>query len=250
MCRRAIVGLLLLATLTGCGGGGGDGTPTLTVSAASSLQAALDAYGRRFDAGQVRSQFAGSDELAAQIRQGVRPDVFAAASTSLPRELHAAGLVDRPRVFAANELVLAVPAGEEKVRSLTDLEGRVRLAMGAPSVPVGAYTRQVLHRLGGRREQAILANVRSREPDVKGVVGKVVQGAVDAGFVYRTDVRASDGALRAVTLPDRLRPTVAYAAAVVHGAPHPALAARYVDGLVAGAGQRALRAAGFLPPPQ
>ena len=37
---------------------------------------------------------------------------------------------------------------------------------------------------------AILANVRSNEPDVAGVVGKVAQGAVDAGFVYVTDIRA------------------------------------------------------------
>ena len=38
------------------------------------------------------------------------------------------------------------------------------------------------------QSEAILANVRSEEPDVAGIIGKLTQGAVDAGFVYVTDV--------------------------------------------------------------
>ena len=37
-----------------------------------------------------------SDELAAQIRQGVRPDVYAAANTTLPDQLHQEGRVGQP----------------------------------------------------------------------------------------------------------------------------------------------------------
>jgi molybdate transport system substrate-binding protein len=226
------------------------GTQTLTVSAAASLKSAFDAYARDFPGADVKAQFAGSDELAAQIGQGVKPDVYAAANTTLPQQLYAKGLVEKPRVFAGNELVLAVPATGAKVRALGDLAGRrVTIAVGSKSVPVGSYTRQVLARLGGAQEKAILANVRSEEPDVKGVIGKLTQGAVDAGFVYRSDVEAADGAVAAIALPARLQPRVAYAAAVVRGAKQPVLARRYVDGLVSGAGQDALRAAGFLPPP-
>ena len=43
--------------------------------------------------------------------------------------------------------------------------------------------------------------MRSNEPDVAGVVGKVAQGAVDAGFVYVTDVEATEGKLKAIDLP-------------------------------------------------
>src|SRR5699024_2392233 len=68
----------------GTGGSGSGGTPTLTVSAAASLQQAFTAYGRRFTAARARFSFAGSDELAAQIRQGVKPDVYAAANAKLP----------------------------------------------------------------------------------------------------------------------------------------------------------------------
>ena len=39
----------------------------------------------------MRLSFAGSDELAAQIQQGAQPDVYAAANTKLPDQLHAEG---------------------------------------------------------------------------------------------------------------------------------------------------------------
>jgi molybdate transport system substrate-binding protein len=235
----------------GSGGASAGGKPTLTVSAASSLQSAFDTYAKEFPQADVKAQFAGSDELAAQITQGVEPDVYAAANSSLPQQLHAKGLVGEPKVFAGNELVLAVPAQGAKVHGLGDLgKHDVTIATGADSVPVGAYTKQVLDRLGAAQERAIVANVRSQEPDVNGVVGKITQGAVDAGFVYRSDVRAADGRLQAIALPARLRPKVAYSVAVVKGAKQPVLAQRFIDGLVRGKGQQALRAAGFLPPPQ
>ena len=92
----------------------------------------------------MRTSFAGSDELAAQIRQGVKPDVFASANTKLPDELFKEGLVEKPVVFAANELVLAVPS-DGAVTGLDDLaKPGVTIAMGSESVPVGYFTRTVL----------------------------------------------------------------------------------------------------------
>ena len=72
---------------SGCGGdeaGGGDGT-RLVVSAASSMTEALESCAPGFEEAEnadVRLSFGGSDELAAQIRQGARVDVYAAADTS------------------------------------------------------------------------------------------------------------------------------------------------------------------------
>jgi molybdate transport system substrate-binding protein len=229
--------LALVLTLAGCGGSDG-----LVVAAASSLRTAFTGYGERFDA---RLGFAGSDELAAQIRQGVQPDVYAAANTELPQALFEEGLVERPVVFAGNRLVLAVPAGSP-VRSLADAAepGRT-VVLGSEAVPVGAYTRRVLDRAPEGR--AILANVRSAEPDVSGIVGKLTQGAADAGFVYATDVAAAAG-LRSIALPDELRPEVRYGAAVVKGAEHPRRARAFVEGLRAPEGREALRRAGFETP--
>lgn len=250
--------LALVATLTaavaltvaGCGSGKG-AKPDLTVSAAASLTQAFTQYADQFTPASARLSFAGSDELAAQIQQGVKPDVFASANTRLPDMLFAHGLVAKPVVFASNRLVIAVPAGSNRVRSLADLaRPGVTIAIGSASVPIGSYTRKVLARLPGAEGKAILANVRSSEPDVKGVIAKVAEKAVDAGFVYVTDVTATEGQARAIGLPGRLRPRVAYAAAVVRGAKHPVQARAFMAGLVHGDGQQDLRRAGFLPVPR
>jgi molybdate transport system substrate-binding protein len=136
------------------------------------------------------------------------------------------------------------------VTSLDDLaKPGIKLVIGAESVPVGSYTREVLAELPPGQEQAILDNVRSEEPDVKGVVGKIAQGAADAGFVYNTDVTAAGDDLKAITLPAELQPTVAYGAGVIEGAEQPELAQQYLDGLTDGACADALQAAGFGPPP-
>lgn len=247
--RRILAALLcgVLPVVAGCGGDGGD-DGRLTVSAAASLRDALTEYGTGFAGAEVRTSFAGSDELAAQIRRGVRPDVYAAANTELPDALHREGLVEEPRVFASNRLVVAVPPGSE-IDSIADLaEPGTKLALGARTVPVGRYARSVIGRLEPETAEAIRSNVRAEEPDVKGVVAKVAQGAVDAGLVYVTDVTASDGRTRAVDLPAALQPTVHYGVAVVRGARNPPAARRFVDGLLGGEGARILADAGFEPP--
>lgn len=254
-----LAGTALAATASGCGsdddsqgtgttGGGGD-RPTLVVSAATSLKKAFSAYGEQFGDADVKLSFAGSDQLAAQIRQGVAPDVYAAANTTLPDQLFTDGLVERPIVFAANRLVIAVPARGSKIRSIEDLaKPGVTIAAGSATVPVGSYTRKVLARVPAATRARIVANIRSNEPDVGGVTGKVVQGAVDAGFVYVTDVEATGGKLRAVDLPSRLKPRGAYGIAIVKGSKHRPQAKAFIRGLLSGSGQQTLRSAGFEPP--
>jgi molybdate transport system substrate-binding protein len=86
--------ILLALALGACGGGDPAGTPELTVSAAASLKTAFTSYGKQFSPARARFSFAGSDALAAQIEQGVKPDVYAAANTKLPDELYRRGLVE------------------------------------------------------------------------------------------------------------------------------------------------------------
>ena len=247
----ALLAAIAAISLAACGSSSSDGdSGDLVVSAASSLTDAFTRYGDAFDGGAVRFSFAGSDELAAQIRQGVKPDVFAAASPRFPEQLYDEGLVGRPVAFAGNRLVIAVPADGSKVSTINDLAKQgTTLAIGSPDVPIGSYTREVLARFGASTSKAMLANVRSEEPDVKGIVGKLTQGAVDAGFVYITDVDATDGALRAIELPAFVQSSVAYEVAVVTGSKHAAAARRFIAGLLRGTGADELRAAGFAPPP-
>jgi molybdate transport system substrate-binding protein len=249
--RLAAIAAAALLVLAGCGGGGGNGSgkrsAPLTVSAASSLKPALLKYHSH-----ERYSFAGSDVLAAQIRAGARPDVYLAANTALPRGLFRAGLIEKPVVFAGNRLAIALPAGASgKVKSIADLaKPGVTIAAGSATVPIGIYTRQVIGRLPPAQAKKVLANIRSDEPDVAGVVGKLTQGAVDAGFVYATDVQAAGGKLTAIQVPDKLEPLAAYAGAVVVGTKQQHKASAFVKGLLTGRGATAIMEAGFAAPPR
>jgi molybdate transport system substrate-binding protein len=247
--KRAWLVVLLSIWTGGCGS---DDPSRLVVSAASSMTEALETCAPQFgdaENADVKLSFAGSDELAAQIRQGARVDVYAAANTRIPDELHSDDLLEQPVEFATNEFVLAVPRDSE-IDSIDDLtkEGTT-VVVGSESVPIGAYTRETLARLPPDQEKAILANVRSNEPDVKGIVGKLTQGAADAGFVYVTDVNGTGGELRAIELPADLEPQVTYGAGVVTKAGQPELAEKFVDGLADGACADALKDARFGPAP-
>jgi molybdate transport system substrate-binding protein len=245
--RRAAVLLAATIAIAGCGS---SSKPTLTVSAAASLQKAFTTYGGQFTPATARFSFAGSDALAAQIEQGVKPDLFASANTKLPEALYAKGLVEKPVVFTANKLVLAVPASSQRITSLADVEKPgVTLVIGTPTVPVGDYTGKVLARLTPAQRTAIEANVRDREADVTGIVGKLTQGAADAGFLYATDVKATGGQLKAIDLPAGLEPKVAYGIAIVKGSSHTSQARQFIAGLLSGKGRGDLLADGFLPPP-
>jgi len=254
--RFALTTALLISTIlvaAGCGSDDNAGSDRgdLVVSAATSLKAAFTGYGEQFTGANAQFSFAGSDELAAQIRSGAKPDVFASANTKLPDALFKDGLVERPQVFASNRLVLAVPARNDKVRSLDDLTTKgTTIVIGSESVPIGAYTRKVLGRLDGAERAAVLANVRSNEPDVGGISAKLTQGAADAGFLYVTDVVATNGRLKAIELPAQLQPAVAYGVAIVKGAAHRTEAQAFVAGLLSGPGATALTTAGFKPPGQ
>ncbi len=240
----ACIGAVL--ALAACGG---SGDTQLEVSAAASLRSAFGEYAGALNGIQPRYSFAGSDALAAQIEQGVTPDVFASANTKLPDGLYAKGLVEKPVVFAANKLVIAVPSSSG-ISSIADLERKgVSVSVGAPTVPIGAYTQKVLARLPVAQRQAMQANVKDQESDVTGIVGKLTQGAIDAGFLYATDVQAAKGALKAIAIPASLQPEVAYGVAVVKGGSHAAQARAFISGLLSGTGRADLLKAGFLPPP-
>ena len=97
--RPVLAVLLAGVVVAGCGGGGA--RPNLTVSAAASLKSAFAAYAAGFHSASVRVAFGGSDVLAAQIRQGARPDVYAAANAKLPDLSAREQLTLAPLVVAA-----------------------------------------------------------------------------------------------------------------------------------------------------
>ena len=173
----------------------------VTVYAASSLTEVFP----RIDPRPSYS-FAGSNQLAFQIEQGAPADVFASASPSYTQALYRKGLVERPRTFASNALVLAVPRSNPAgLRSVFDLRDKnVRLVVGSAAVPIGEYTRQRAPqaRPGGALE--------GRQPGAgrQEHLGKVALGEADAGLRLR-DRRAGrvrQGQARSRFRPGRSRP--------------------------------------------
>jgi molybdate transport system substrate-binding protein len=246
---RRIGWLLLTASialvLAGCGGddGGAQGdTGGLTVYAAASL---TDVFPTIDSAPEYN--FAGSDELATQIREGAPADVYAAASSRYPQELFDEGLVEEPVTFATNRLVLIVPSDNPAgIESLEDVTAPgTKLVIAAEGVPVGDYTREVLEELG---LTAALDNVVSNEDDVRGVLGKVALGEADAGFVYITDAAVSEEDVTVIELPEESQPPIEYQIAVVSASENTEAAEAFVQEVLGPDGQEALEAAGFTIP--
>jgi molybdate transport system substrate-binding protein len=211
--RLAVSVALALALLAALTAARARAVPTedgpATVLAAASLTEAVPAI-----AEDARASFGGSNQLAQQIRQGFRFDVFLSASPIYTQALAKEGLVRRPVAFATNSLVLIVPrANPATIRTVYDLarRPRLRLVVAGPKVPIGLYTREVLKRLGLLR---VLRKTVSQESDVRGVVAKVALGEADAGFAYATDVRAVGAKVKVIKLPAASQPDVVYEAAL------------------------------------
>jgi molybdate transport system substrate-binding protein len=243
--RLAGLAAILALVLPGAATARGSAPPRLTVFAAASLAQVFPRIGER-----PRYQFAGSDQLAFQIRQGAPADVFAAASPKYPEDLYRQGLVEKPIPFATNTVVLIVPrSNPANVHSVFDLiRPGIKVVVGDPTVPVGAYTRTVLGNLGV--SEPVLANVVSQASDVKQIVTAVATGEADAGFVYVTDVKPVLRKVGVVRIRDSAQPHVVYEVAVVKRSKNLRSARAFVTRLIGDQAQRVLAQAGFSKRPK
>lgn len=241
-------GLLgILGVLSGCASLSGeeDGTE-LTVLAAASLTDVFTEAGEAFEEShpgvRVRLSFAGSQELAAQVRQGVPADVLVTADTGTMDGV--AAHTGAPVLIARNAMTIVTPPGNPAgVASLADL-GRpgLRLVLAAPEVPAGRYGRDLLG------AQDVAAAPVSEEPSVRAVLAKVELGEADAGLVYTTDAAVAGTGVHTVAIPRDANITAAYPAAVLTRSAHPEDAAAFTGWLTTPPAQELLAEAGFAAP--
>lgn len=225
----------------------------VTVFAAASLREAFEDLAKTFESRspgvKVRVNLAGSQELRTQIENGARADVFAAADQKHMAALVKAGLVTPPRVFARNTPVVIVPGDNPAgVGSFEELPRASKLVIGVPEVPIGAYALAILDRTDADFRKKVLANVASRELNVRQVLAKVSLGEADAGIVYRTDALAGKGKVAIIEIPAKVNVIAEYPIAVLSRATRPAAARAFVDLLLSAEGQKRLTAAGFVAP--
>ena len=251
--RPAAVLLAVAVLAAACGGngrssGGSPASPTeIKVFAAASLTAAFTKLGQQYTAAnggtKVTFDFAGSQALATQIRQGAPADVFASAdATNMDK---AKDLVATPQNFASNRLQIVVEKGNPRgVKGLADLaRGDLKVVLAAPDVPAGKYAQQILDKAG------VTVKPVSQEDNVKAVVGKVSLGEADAGIVYATDVAAGGDKVAGVDIPKDQNVLATYPIAVVKASRNQDAAQAFVDLVRSTEGQRVLDGYGFLPPP-
>ena len=114
----------------------------------------LPAYEALHPGRRVLLNFAASGALLQQAANGAPVDVFASADQETMDQAERLGLVAAAarRDFAANSLVVVVPAGAPAPpKALADLRRPAfgRIAVGAPaSVPAGRYAKAALERAG------------------------------------------------------------------------------------------------------
>lgn len=258
----AVLALAASVPLAGCGGGGatpaagrsgaasgGSVTGSVTVLAAASLTETFTSIGKDFEAAhpgvRVTFSFGGSSQLARQITAGAPADVFAAASPETLKTVTDAGDAEgEPRLFARNQLVIAVPGGNPGgVAGLADLaKPGVKLALCAQQVPCGAAAGKALDRAGVRVTPVTL------EQDVKAALSKVRLGEVDAALVYRTDVRAASSDVDGVEFAESAAAVNDYPAVVLRDAPNKAAATAFLGYLTAEPARAVLTGAGFAVP--
>lgn len=233
---------------------------TLTVFAAASLTDAMAALGHTFESShpgtKVQFSFAGSQQLALQLQQGAKADVFASADERWMQAVRDSGLIaGEPAVFARNRLVVVLPkTNPAGIRRLQDLaRAGLKIVIGAEAVPVGKYTRQMLEQLSAQPGfgkdfgARVLANVASYEENVKGVVAKVQLGEADAGLVYRSDATGPSAVqLSTLDIPEAANVIAIYPIAVTAVSANPTLAAGFIDLVESAEGQAALQQAGFM----
>lgn len=231
------------------------------VFAAASLSEAFTEIGRLLERRQpgldVRLNFAGSQQLVAQLEQGAVADVFASADERWMARARARGLVaGEPVVLAGNRLVLITPStNPARIGRLQDLaRGGIKLVLAADAVPVGRYSRQVLADLardaafGADFASRVLRNVVSEEENVKSVLGKVQLGEADAGIVYRSDVTTSAARyVRVFEIPESADILAPYPIAVLAGSPQPEVARAFLDLVLSEEGQAILERRGMVP---
>jgi molybdate transport system substrate-binding protein len=252
---------LVGASPSGAGPAASQGRSKLQVFAAASLSDAFTEIGRKLERRRpgltIHLILAGSQQLATQIEQGARADVFASADERWMEYAKDRGLLaGEYSIFARNRLVVIVPkTNPARIHRLQDLaRGGTKLVLGADAVPVGRYSRTVLRNLardpafGGGFAARTLHNVVSEEENVRSVVGKVQLGEADAGIVYRSDVaEAVARFIRVIEIPENANVLASYPIALVRDTKEPEAARAFIDLVLSIEGQRILERRGLIP---
>ncbi|MEO0374398.1 MAG: molybdate ABC transporter substrate-binding protein [Cyanobacteria bacterium P01_A01_bin.17] len=225
---------------------------TITVSAAASLQEALDAIATQFNTAHptiaIDYNFGASGALQRQIEQGAPADVFFSAATKQMNALAEKGVIqpDSRRSLVTNSLVLIAPTNSNyEITDLTQLRDVdiSRFAVGEfRSVPAGQYAQQVFTKLD------LLAPLQTKfvfGNTVRNVLAAVESGNAELGMVYATDAALSQQVKVLTTVPEDSHLPIVYPVAVIQSTAHSKAAQTFINFLITDAAQQTFEEFGF-----
>lgn len=224
----------------------------VSVFAAASLTDAMKELASAYESesgDKLVFNFAGSNALARQIKEGAPADVFFSADEAQMGGLEKAGLIaegSRKSVLS-NSLVFAAPK-DSAITSLTpqDLTQPTikRLALAdTKTVPAGIYSKAYLEKLGLWKE--VEPKVIPTE-NVRAALAAVESGNVDAGIVYKTDASISKAVKVVFEVPAKEGPDISYPIAVIKESKNPEAAQKFLDYLKSEPALTVFRKYGFI----
>lgn len=263
---KIVIGMLIIATLSGCAGdrldrfanvtGKSESTNVteLNVLAAASLKDSLLRLAAGFEEREnvkIIFSFASSGDLQTQIEQGAPADVFISAGKKQMDALEHRKLIDvdsRLNILS-NDLVIVAPETSRvtlnEVEDLMSAEDIERVAIGTPeTTPAGYYSKEALSAANAWvsiQPKLVMAK------DVHQILSYVETGNVDAGFVYRSDAKLAKRVKRLLTVPDTYHGPIVYPIAVLREAHNPNLGARYAHYLTEVESSKVFKSSGFQP---
>jgi len=185
------------------------------VSAAASLKNALgeiiDGFKKTAPDSVILTNFGASGAQAKQIAQGAPADIFISAHPKWMDFIvkEGKGVESTKHTLAYNKLVF-VGKKRTDIKSLADLQGLQRIAIGSPaSVPAGQYAEQAMRATGvyealGKEKKLVMAQ------DVRQALLYADRGEVDGAFVYKTDALLAEHAQILLVVPDNLYDRIVY----------------------------------------
>lgn len=222
--RLSLIGgaILLALVMSGCA----SKTEGFYLDIASSLavvQEELDASVNQTTGMKPIVTAEGTAKLIAQITEGKPSDILLSADASSIEKLQQQGLIEgEPVPLAINKLVLATPAtNPANITRLVDIQASmVKVVQCLAEVPCGKLATQV------SAENRLVYTPLTETQSVTEVARLLSTGEADAGFVYATDVQASNGKLIAIEDPGLQKARTTITGVVVAGSSHPEAATK------------------------
>ncbi|MGE8203289.1 molybdate ABC transporter substrate-binding protein [Heyndrickxia sp. NPDC080065] len=218
--------LLMSACSTNEKSSSSDKKVELTISAAASLQDALNDIKSSFEKVhknvKLNFNFGASGALQQQISQGAPVDLFFSAAEDKFDKLVQEGLIEKKNGIdlVGNELVLVVPKDSNNgINAFEDISKTKKISIGTPElVPAGQYAKETLENLNlwkAVEKKIVYAK------DVRQVLTYVETGNVDAGIVYKTDALISPKVEIVATAKENKHAPIIYPVGVIKNSSHP-----------------------------